>query len=106
MNPGSEGQSRESKSGETRGGYAPKREPGLAAEFGEGCGQMQEDQTVQEESDRKDQIRISISVTPQLRESIRIAAAYADMDVGEWAATTLKEAADKAIGADRGLPPQ
>lgn len=67
---------------------------------------MQEDQTVQEEGDRKDLIRISISVTSQLRKSIRIAAAYADLDVGEWAAKTLKEAADKAIGADRGMQPQ
>lgn len=54
--------------------------------------------------DRRDRelVRISIAITPALRKNIRIAAAYADMEVGEWAAQVLKFASDRAIGADRG----
>lgn len=37
------------------------------------------------------------------RRQIRIAAAYADMEIGEWASKVLLEAAEQATGADRGL---
>jgi uncharacterized protein (DUF1778 family) len=50
------------------------------------------------------QVRISISMEPRVRKMIRIAAAYADMEIGEWATNVLREAAEKAIGADRGVP--
>jgi hypothetical protein len=57
-----------------------------------------------EPADRRDRelVRVSITISPALRKNIRIAAAYADMEVGEWAAQVLKLASDRAIGADRG----
>jgi hypothetical protein len=36
------------------------------------------------------------------RRLIRIAAAYADMEVGEWAQQVLRLEAEKVTGADRG----
>lgn len=47
------------------------------------------------------QVRISISMDPRTRKLIRIAAAYEDMDVGEWATEALRKAAEDAIAADR-----
>jgi hypothetical protein len=57
-----------------------------------------------EPADRRDRelVRISLSISPALRKNIRIAAAYADMDVADWAAQVLKLASDRAIDADRG----
>ena len=40
--------------------------------------------------------RLSISLEPSLRRNIRIAAAYADMTVGEWASNILERYANKA----------
>jgi hypothetical protein len=48
------------------------------------------------------QVRISISMDPQTRKLIRIAAAYADMEIGEWATKILREAAERDIDAHRG----
>jgi len=48
-------------------------------------------------------VRLSLTVDPRLRKKIRIAAAYADMEISEWASEVLREAAEKAIGADRGV---
>jgi len=49
-----------------------------------------------EEVDEK-AFRLSITLDPSLRRNIRIAAAYADKTPGEWAATVLSRAADKAL---------
>jgi hypothetical protein len=48
-------------------------------------------------------VRLSITVDRQLRKMIRIAAAYADLEISEWASEVLRDAAERAIGADRGL---
>ena len=42
-------------------------------------------------------LRLSITVDPSLRRHIRIAAALADMDVGEWCAKVLERYATKAV---------
>lgn len=41
--------------------------------------------------------RLSISLDTSLRRNIRIAAAYNDMEVGEWCARVLGIMAEKAI---------
>jgi hypothetical protein len=46
-----------------------------------------------------EKIRVSITIDPALRRKMRIAAAHADMEVGEWAAEVLKAAAIKAVKA-------
>jgi hypothetical protein len=51
--------------------------------------------TATEETDEK--IRISITIDPSLRRNMRIAAAHADMEIGEWASAVLKQAAIKAV---------
>lgn len=48
-------------------------------------------------SDRKKVDRISISIDPSLRRKMRIAAAFSDKEVGEWAQLVLARAADKAL---------
>jgi uncharacterized protein (DUF1778 family) len=58
-----------------------------------------------EAKERTDTVRLSITIDPEIRKIVRIAAAYADLEVGEWAGKVLREAAEKAIGADRGLGP-
>lgn len=51
----------------------------------------------EEEADEtNDKFRLSISLDPSLRRNIRIAAAYNDMTVGEWASAVLTKMADKA----------
>lgn len=47
--------------------------------------------------EEEEKIRVSITIDPPLRRKMRIAAAYADMEVGEWAAEVLKAAAIKAV---------
>jgi hypothetical protein len=49
-----------------------------------------------------DEVRIWIKVDAATRRLIRIAAAYADLEVAEWAADRLKEAAQQETGADQG----
>jgi len=44
-----------------------------------------------------EKIRISVTIDPSLRRNMRIAAAHADMEVGEWATTVLRQAAIKAV---------
>jgi hypothetical protein len=56
----------------------------------------------QETPDQQSQVRISISMDAKTRRLIRIAAAYADMEVGEWAQQVLRLEAEKVTGADRG----
>lgn len=41
--------------------------------------------------------RLSVTVTPQVRKLIRIAAAVNDMENGEWAAKVLEKAAERAM---------
>lgn len=41
--------------------------------------------------------RLSITIDPSIRKDLRIAAAYADMSIGEWAAEILENAAKKAV---------
>lgn len=41
--------------------------------------------------------RLSITVTSEMMHNIRIAAALADMEKGEWCTKTLERAADKAV---------
>ena len=45
-------------------------------------------------------IRISVSIDPSLRKNMRIAAAHADLTVGEWATKVLTLAAQKATGIE------
>ena len=40
--------------------------------------------------------RISITIDPSLRRNMRIAAAFADLSVGEWAVEVLRKASEKA----------
>ena len=42
-------------------------------------------------------IRISISVDPSLRRLIRIAAAHADMSVGEWITDVIRREAERTV---------
>jgi hypothetical protein len=51
----------------------------------------------QQEPEEEEKIRISITVDQPLRRKMRIASAYADMEVGEWAAEVLKAAAIKQV---------
>jgi hypothetical protein len=51
----------------------------------------------QTEVEEEEKIRVSITIDPPLRRKMRIAAAYADMEVGEWAAEVLKAAAIKQV---------
>jgi hypothetical protein len=44
--------------------------------------------------------RISITITPTIRKHMRIAAAHADLEVGDWARRVLLMAAAKATGVD------
>lgn len=41
--------------------------------------------------------RMSVTIDQSQRRNIRIAAAFADMSVGEWAAAVLTKMADKAL---------
>lgn len=50
-----------------------------------------------EEDETNGNFRLSISLDPALRRNIRIAAAYHDLTVGEWASRVLQRAADKAV---------
>jgi hypothetical protein len=52
----------------------------------------------QRPADDDSQVRISISMDAKTRKMIRIAAAYEDMEVGEWATKTLRKAAEERIG--------
>jgi hypothetical protein len=54
-------------------------------------------------TDSDGMVRISLSMDKKTRRLIRIAAAYADLEVGEWAANALREAAERETGADRGV---
>jgi len=42
-------------------------------------------------------VRVSITIDKGTRKRIRIAAAYADMDVGDWVTHSLREAAERTI---------
>jgi uncharacterized protein (DUF1778 family) len=44
-----------------------------------------------------EKIRISITIDPSLRRNIRIAAAHADREIGDWCVEVLKQAALRAI---------
>lgn len=44
-----------------------------------------------------DSFRISITIDPSLRRKLRLAAAIADMTVGEWCSATLEKFADKEV---------
>lgn len=54
-------------------------------------------QAIQNGDDQKADSRISFSVDADTRKKIRIAAAYADLDVGAWIAKVLTHYADKAV---------
>ena len=41
--------------------------------------------------------RLSITITPELRKKIRIAAARADMEIGEWCKFIISEAAKRRV---------
>lgn len=47
--------------------------------------------------DENGQQRISFTVDQKIRKNIRIAAALADMDTGEWIVMILEKAAEKAV---------
>lgn len=49
------------------------------------------------DSDKATITRISFTVDAQTRKNIRIAAAHADLEVGEWIAKVLAHYADKAV---------
>ena len=42
-------------------------------------------------------VRVSITIDADIRRNIRIAAAHADMEVGEWCSYVLGKYADKAV---------
>lgn len=50
-----------------------------------------------EDATNGDKFRLSITLDPSLRRNIRIAAAYHDLPVGDWASRVLQLAADKAV---------
>lgn len=52
--------------------------------------------TAKDNGNEPAQSRISFTVTPDLRRKIRIAAAHADMENGEWIQLILERAAEKA----------
>ena len=54
-------------------------------------------QAIQSNGDAKGDSRISFSVDADTRKKIRIAAAYADLDVGAWITKVLTHFADKAV---------
>lgn len=55
-------------------------------------------QPVEEEDvETNDSYRVSITIDPSIRRNMRIAAAYADQTVGEWAAGILERAAEAAV---------
>lgn len=41
--------------------------------------------------------RVSVTVTPELRKKIRIAAARADLEIGEWCKLVILTAASKTV---------
>ncbi len=45
--------------------------------------------------------RLSISISTEMQRNIRIAAALADMTVGEWATAILDKASDKVMGESK-----
>jgi len=51
----------------------------------------------EDETTENGKYRLSISLDASLRRNIRIAAAYNDLDVGEWCAKVLSIMAEKAI---------
>lgn len=51
------------------------------------------------EENANGQIRISFTVDKRIKKNIRIAAALADMDPGEWIVMILDKAAEKAVPA-------
>ena len=59
---------------------------------------MAERKAKTETKERAEQIRISISIDAPMRRNMRIAAAHADMEVGDWARAILEKAAEKATG--------
>lgn len=49
------------------------------------------------EATRPDTFRLSITIDPSIRRKLRLAAAIADLSIGEWCAATLERAADKEV---------
>jgi len=47
-----------------------------------------------------EQYRISITIDKAIRRNLRIAAAHADMEVGDWSRKVLALAAQKATGVE------
>lgn len=50
-----------------------------------------------DEQEEQKVLRISVTVDPSVRRLIRIAAAVNDQEPGEWAASILEKAANKAL---------
>jgi hypothetical protein len=48
----------------------------------------------------QEMVRVSITIDKAVRRKIRIAAASADMELGDWVTTTLRDAAETAIRAE------
>lgn len=46
-----------------------------------------------------EQVRLSLTVTAYTRRQVRIAAAYADQEISEWAEQVLRKTAEDATGA-------
>ena len=47
----------------------------------------------------QEMVRVSITIDRVTRKRIRIAAAYEDMELGDWVTRTLREAAESTIQA-------
>lgn len=47
--------------------------------------------------DEKGQVRISFTITKDIRKKARIAAAHADMELGEFVLDVLERAVDKVV---------
>jgi hypothetical protein len=50
-----------------------------------------------------EQVRLSLTVSAYTRKQVRIAAAYADKEISEWAEEILLAAAEPKTGASRGV---
>jgi hypothetical protein len=60
---------------------------------------VEEDDVLPEPDKKAGVVRVSITIDSDTRRNIRIAAAHADMEVGEWCSHVLGKYADKAVGA-------
>jgi hypothetical protein len=55
-------------------------------------------------SPNQELVRVSITIDKATRRRIRIAAAYADVEVSDWVTHTLRDAAERTIRAERPGP--